>query len=139
MINLIIGTRGSGKTKHLIEIVNETAKTSKGNVVCIEKGDTLKFNASPQVKLCNIDEYEVNGYETYYGFLCGICAGNYDITDIFCDATFRIVGEKDFDLITRFLKKVDILSKNSEINFTFTLSCKASDLPGPLFTFAKEI
>ena len=64
MINLIIGTRGSGKTKHLIEIVNETAKTSKGNVVCIEKGNTLRFDISSSVRLCDVDEYGVSGYES---------------------------------------------------------------------------
>lgn len=136
MINLIIGPRGSGKTKHLIDVVNNAVKVSNGNVVCVEKGDNLKFNVSPQVKLCNIDEYSVKGYNSYFGFLSGICAGNYDITDVFCDATFRIIGEKDFNLIVDFLKKVSNLSKNTNITFTFTLSCNKEDLPD-MSSFAK--
>ena len=138
MINLIIGSRGSGKTKHLIELVNETAKTSKGNVVCIEKGNTLTFDVTSAVKLCDVDEYGVNGYDAYYGFLCGICAGNYDITDVFCDATYKIVGEKDFDLIADFLERVSALAEEANVKFTFTLSCDERDIPDRVFTFAAK-
>ena len=139
MINLIIGTRGSGKTKHLIEIVNETSKTSKGNVVCIEKGNTLRFDISSAVRLCDVDEYGVSGYDAYYGFLSGICAGNYDVTDIFCDATFKIVGGKDFDLIADFLERVSALAEDSNVKFTFTLSCDEKDIPDRVFTFASKL
>ena len=138
MINLIIGSRGSGKTKHLIELVNETAKTSKGNVVCIEKGSTLRFDVTSAVKLCDVDEYGVNGYDAYYGFLCGICAGNYDITDVFCDATYKNVGEKDFDLIADFLERVSALAEEANVKFTFTLSCDERDIPDRVFTFAAK-
>lgn len=139
MINLIIGKKGSGKTKKLIEIVNDTAKTSKGNVVCIEKGNTLRFDISSAVRLTDVDEYGINGYDTYYGFLAGICAGNYDVTDIFCDATFKIIGEKDFDLITEFLERVSALAEDSNVKFTFTLSCDEKDISSKVFTFAKKL
>ena len=138
MINLIIGSRGSGKTKHLIELVNETTKASKGNVVCIEKGSTLRFDVTSAAKLCDVDEYGVNGYDAYYGFLCGICAGNYDITDVFCDATYKIVGEKDFDLIADFLERVSALAEEANVKFTFTLSCDERDIPDRVFTFAAK-
>lgn len=139
MINLIIGPKGSGKTKRLVDMVNNTAKISKGNVVCIEKGDTLKFSANPSVKLCNINDYNIQGYDSYYGFLTGVCASNYDITDIFCDATFRIVGEKDFEKIAVFLKKVSDLSQKTNIRFILTLSCDEKDILSKVFTFARKI
>lgn len=139
MINLIIGPKGSGKTKRLVDMVNNTAKISKGNVVCIEKGDTLKFSANPSVKLCNINDYNIKGYDSYYGFLTGICASNYDITDIFCDATFRIVGEKDFERIAVFLKKVSDLSQKTNTRFILTLSCNEKDILSKVFTFARKI
>lgn len=139
MINLIIGPKGSGKTKRLVDMVNNTAKISKGNVVCIEKGDTLKFSANPSVKLCNINDYNIKGYDSYYGFLTGICASNYDITDIFCDATFRIVGEKDFERIAVFLKKVSDLSQKTNTRFLLTLSCNEKDILSKVFTFARKI
>ena len=135
MISLIIGNRGSGKTKKLIDCVNETAKNSKGNVVCVEKGDILRFDVSSSVRLINTEEYGINGADAYYGFLSGICAGNYDVTDIFADATFKIIG-KDFDTAADFIERVSALAEESNVRFTFTLSCDESDLPDKVFRYA---
>ena len=95
MIKLIVGNKGSGKTKRLIDMVNDAVKTSKGNVVCVEKGNTLKFDVSHQARLIDIEDYAVSGFEMFYGFFSGLFAGNYDITEVFVDATFKI-GGKDF-------------------------------------------
>ena len=65
MIKLIVGNKGSGKTKKLIDLVNQTAETSKGNVVCIEKGDTLTFSVSHKARLIDIEAYGVSGYGEY--------------------------------------------------------------------------
>jgi len=137
MILLIIGNKGTGKTKRLIELVNSTAETSKGNVICIEKGPKLSYNINYKVRLVNTDTYGING-DNYYGFLCGICAGNYDITDIFADATFKILG-RDIDALTDFLTKVSVLSEETMTNFTFTISCEEKDLPDAVFSNAKQI
>ena len=84
MIQLIIGNRGSGKTKKLIEAVNAAAESSNGNVVCVEQGPALKFDLTHKVRLVDTVVYGIAGYDTFYGLLAGICAGNYDVTDIFC-------------------------------------------------------
>ena len=68
MIKLIVGNKGSGKTKRLIDMVNDAVKTSKGNVVCVEKGNTLKFDVSHQARLIDIEDYAVSGFEMFYGF-----------------------------------------------------------------------
>lgn len=138
MISLIIGNKGSGKTKHLIENVNAAAKTTNGNVVCIEKGNKLRFDVSSSVRLIDTDEYGINGYDAYYGFLSGICAGNYDVTDIFGDATFKIIG-RDMQVVADFIKKVSALAEASNTKFTFTLSCDESEIPAEVFTYAKKI
>ena len=70
MIKLIIGNKGSGKTKRLIDLVNTTASETEGNVVCIEKGDVLTFSLSHKVRLIDAERYGIKGYDELYGLLC---------------------------------------------------------------------
>ena len=138
MISLIIGKKGSGKTKHLLENVNAAAQSSKGNVVCIEKGNTLTFDVSSVARLVDSDVYGISGYDAYYGFLSGICAGNYDVTDIFGDATLRI-GGRNYEDVADFIERVSALAEESGTKFTFTISCDESELPARIFNFAEKI
>ncbi len=138
MIKLIIGKKGSGKTKKLIDLVDSTAASSKGNVVCIEKGDVLTFSISHKARLVDITAYGASGYGEYYGFLCGLCAGNHDITDIFGDATLRI-GSRDYEELAEFLDRVSALAEDSQVNFYFTISCDEAELPEKIFTIAEKI
>lgn len=138
MIKLIVGKKGSGKTKKLMELVNETAQTSKGNVVCIEKGDTLTFSISHKARLIDIESYGVSGYGEYYGMLCGINAGNHDVTDIFGDATLRI-GSRDYGELADFLDRVSALAEESNVNFIFTVSCDEAELPAHIWEIAEKI
>ena len=92
MITLIVGKKGSGKTKKLIERANEAVKTSDGNVIVIEKGLKLTYDISHQARLVDSDAYGIKGSDALYGFVSGICAGNYDVTDIFIDSTLKIIG-----------------------------------------------
>ena len=96
MITLIIGNKGSGKTKRLIQLANEAVEKSNGNVVVIEKGAKLTYDVSHKARLIDIEQYNVSGFDAFYGFLSGICAGNYDVTDIFVDSTLKITG-RDFE------------------------------------------
>ncbi|MGN0573084.1 MAG: hypothetical protein ACI4IX_04015 [Acutalibacteraceae bacterium] len=138
MVNLIIGNKGSGKTKRLIELVNSAVEKSNGNVVCIEKERLLTYNVNYRARLVETDHYNVSGYEAFYGFLSGIVAGDHDITDVLVDATLKI-GGKDFAALAAFLKKVSELSNIAEQDFTFTISADESDLPEEIFTFCKKI
>ena len=137
MIKLIVGKRGSGKTKKLIDLVNDAAHTSKGNVVCIEKGDTLTFSISHKARLIDIEAYGVSGYGEYYGMLSGINAGNHDVTDIFGDATLRI-GTRDYNELADFLDRVSALSEDSHVNFIFTVSCDEAELPAHIWEIAEK-
>jgi len=137
MIKLIIGKKGSGKTKKLIDMVNEAAAVSKGNVVCIEKGDTLTFNITHKVRLIDAEAFGISGYNEYYGMLCGINAGNHDVTHIFGDATLRI-GSRNYDELVDFLDRVSALSEEGNVNFIFTLSCDEADLPAKIFEIAQK-
>ena len=93
MVSLIIGHKGTGKTKHLIDEVNKAMEASNGNVICIEKGSKLTYDINSRVRLVSADDFAISGYEAYYGFLAGMCAGDSDITDILADGTLKIGGE----------------------------------------------
>ena len=138
MIYLIIGNKGSGKTKRLIELVNGAVEKSNGNVVCIEKERLLTYNVNYRARLVETDHYGVSGYDAFYGFLAGIVAGDHDITDILVDATLKI-GGRDYEALTNFLEKVADLSKTAEQDITFTVSCDECDLPERIFTFCEKI
>lgn len=128
MITLIVGGKGTGKTKRLIEKAQQALEISKGNVIAIEKGKQLRYGLTHRVRLIDSDEFMVDGYFSLYGFLAGLCAGNYDITDIFVDGTFKICGD-DFEGLEVFIKKVNKLIQNSETNMAITISADESELP----------
>ena len=141
MISIILGHKGSGKTKSLISCVNKAIETSKGNVVCVEKETKLTYDVNYRARLIATDDYDVKGYDAFYGFLSGICAGDHDITDIFVDATYRIAEDKERtgEALSSFLKKVDELSKISDTKFTFTISSEMEELPEAMFEYCAKI
>lgn len=138
MIYLILGNKGSGKTKRLIDLVNAAVEKSNGNVVCIEKERLLTYNVNYRARLVETDHYGISGYDAFYGFLSGIIAGDHDITDVLVDATLKI-GGKDYEALICFLEKVAKLSKIAEQDFTFTISADEAELPAKIFEFCEKI
>ena len=134
MISLIIGKKGTGKTKVLVERVNDAVHVSSGNVVCVEKGGTLTFSVTHKARLVYADDYSINGYDEYFGMLAGIKAGNHDVTHIFGDATLRI-GTRNYDELAAFLAR---LSKIDDVEFVFTVSCDEAELPASIFEYAEK-
>ncbi|MCD7797254.1 MAG: hypothetical protein LUG95_06555 [Clostridiales bacterium] len=137
MIKLIIGNKGSGKTKKLIECVNECVLNSDGNVVCVEKEPKLTYDVSSKARLLETETYLINGHKAFYGFLAGICAGNYDVTDVLVDATFKIVG-REYEKLVQFFEMLSELSDATDVNFYFTISCDKEDLPVEIFDYCEE-
>ena len=135
MIKLIIGKKGSGKTKKLVDLVNEATSASLGNVVCIEKGDTLTYSVTHKARLIDADAFGISGYGEYYGMLAGIKSGNHDVTHIFGDATLRI-GTRDYEELVAFLER---LSKIDDVEFLFTVSADKEELPKKLFDIAEIV
>lgn len=128
MINLIIGKKGTGKTKRLVEHANEAAKKSTGNVVVIVKGNHLTYDISHDARLVDIDSYGIQGVDALGGFLCGICAGNYDVTDILVDSTLKIIGQ-DIKTLSEFIGKMNKLSVLADTKITLLVSADESTLP----------
>lgn len=135
MITLLTGKKGSGKTKKLIDLTHEAVENSKGNVVCVEKGDTLTFDVDHNARLVNIESYSVSGFDGLYGFISGLCAGNYDITDILVDSTLKI-GGGDLNDLTAFLARIKMLTDNAKVSITFSISADSADFPEEIFKLA---
>ena len=131
MIKLIVGNKGSGKTKKLVDGVNAAVAKDHGAVVCVEKGLKLTYDLSHKARLVDIETYDISGFDAFYGFLAGILAGNYDITDMYVDATLKI-GGKDLEGLAKMIDKLNKLTKDSEVELVFTVSCDPSELPESL-------
>ncbi len=128
MVTLLTGKKGSGKTKKLIQLANEAVAASSGNVVVVEKGTKLTYDVTHKARLIDTDHYEIKGYDMLFGFLSGICAGNYDVTDILVDSTFKICPES-LDGIEEFVKKISALADTAETKITLLISAAEEDLP----------
>ena len=121
MVKLILGVKGTGKTKTLIEMVNKAQNETKGCVVCIEKGNKLRYDVNSQVRLIDTVEYLIADAQTLFGFVAGIMASNYDVTDIFIDSCLKICNE-DVAAFEKFLLEVEALSLKNDVNFVITSS-----------------
>ncbi|MBE6562377.1 MAG: hypothetical protein E7660_01425 [Ruminococcaceae bacterium] len=121
MLKLIIGGKGAGKTKQLIELVNSSLDTTNGDVVCIEKGNKLRFDIKYQCRLIEADEFEIENGESLYGFVAGILASNNDVKHLFIDSALKIIGndEAEFD---KMIAKLDKLVNAKAVECVITSS-----------------
>ena len=124
MIKLFIGGKGSGKTKTLIEMVNNAVTASNGNVVCIEKGDKLIHDITYKARLIDTDAYSVKDADALYGIIAGILASNSDITDVFVDSALKIIGN-DVIAFEGMLKKLEKITEG--VNLVMTSSIAVED------------
>lgn len=138
MISLIVGHKGSGKTKRLVEMVNLAVESSKGNVVCVEKQPKLIYEVSHRARLIATDRFSLTGADAFYGFLCGVCSGDHDITDMLIDGTLRIIG-REKENIERFFQNIGLLEKETGVEFVFTVSADEKELPESIFKFCIKI
>ncbi len=127
MIKLIVGTKGSGKTKTMIDMINEATKTTSGNIVVIEKSMKLTTEINHAARLLDVDEYDINGAEMLYGFVAGVLAGNYDITEMFIDGILKVV-DHDMAAAGKVLAEIDKIAGKS-VEVVVTVSAAPEDLP----------
>ena len=131
MLKLIIGVKGTGKTKTLINLVNTAVDHSHGDVVCIEKGSKLMHEINNKTRLVDISEYKVNTAEQLFGFVCGALSANFDITDLFIDSALKICQE-DLAGLEKFANDVKPLLEARNVNFTMTVSVEVEKVPASL-------
>ena len=126
MVRLIMGGKGSGKTKQLIELINNAAKDEPGNVVCIEANRNMTYDIHYHIRLIDAEEYKLDSYELMRGFISGLYAGNYDITHVFIDNLCKIVGTDVNQETEGFLNWLDQFGEKNNLKFTATISADAS-------------
>ncbi len=137
MIKLIVGKKGSGKTKTLIDLVNAALSSTNGSVVCIEKGNKLNFEINYQCRLIDTDEYLVTDGQSLYGFIAGILASNHDVTDIFVDSALKIC-QNDAASFDVFLNELEALLKTNDINCVITSSIAVEEASDTVKKFIAE-
>ena len=127
MIKLIVGTKGTGKTKTMIDHINTVTKSTTGNVVVLEKSMQLTFDIDHAARLVDLDGYGISGYEMLYGFVAGVLAGNYDITELFIDGILKVV-DHDMEQAGKVLAEIDKITANN-VEVVVTVSANVEDLP----------
>lgn len=135
MVKIILGVKGTGKTKTLIDMVNTAAQASAGSVVCIEQGEKLRYDVSYQVRLVNTAEYAVADAQSLYGFIAGIHASNHDITHIFVDSALKVVGN-DAAGFDKFLIEADKFCAANDIELVLTVSLPVEEASETVKKFA---
>ena len=124
MLKLIIGVKGTGKTKNLINLVNTAVENSQGDVVCIEKGTKLRYDVKYKARLIDVNEYFVADAQSLYGFVAGILASNHDVTDLFIDSALKIC-ENDVAAFDKFVDEISALAEKLNVKIVMTSSIPA--------------
>jgi hypothetical protein len=127
MVNVLMGLKGSGKTKRLIELVNSAIQIEKGCVICIERGNKLTYDINYKARLIDISAFSIENFSMLKGFISGLYAGNYDITHIFIDNLFKAAGKEDMEAAGEFLKWLESFGKKNNVAFTVTISASVDE------------
>lgn len=134
MIKIIAGEKGTGKTARLVDDIN-TVAAQDNNVVCIERGTRLDQLLKPNVRLVNMKEYPISGYDQLIAFIMGICSKDYDLTHIYIDSIYKVADNSSIDDLAAFIGKLDTFLKDSAITATIVWSGKTDDLPADVKAF----
>lgn len=127
MVRVIMGVKGTGKTKQMIELINTAVQNEHGNVVCIERGPKLTYDINYKIRLVEASQYDMKSYDVLRGFISGLYAGNYDITHVFIDSLTKIVPSDATDLaVEEFLDWLNSFGEKNGIKFTVTISADTS-------------
>ena len=125
MLKVIMGHKGTGKTKDIIDLVKKAAEEENGAIVCMEKGDALKYDIPYSVRLVEAPSECTGNVEFLKGMICGMLASNYDLSHIFMDGLLRIVGELSDVNLEKFLDWTDKFSDKNNVKVTITISSDA--------------
>ena len=128
MIKIVAGLKGSGKTKKIIDDANNTVKTAKGNVVFIEKSNQLMYDLDRNIRLVDASEYSLQNYDRFTGFVKGLHAGNYDITNIYIDGLFKIVKDNTDETFEVFIKEIADFADRTGIEFFISASMDPANM-----------
>ena len=123
MVRVIMGVKGTGKTKQMIELINNAAKSEAGSVVCIEHGSKLTYDIHYQIRLIEAKEYALTSFDMLKGFISGLHAGNYDLTQVFVESLTKLINVSAEDpQVEHFLDWLNDFGEKNGIKFVVTIS-----------------
>ena len=135
MVKLIVGTKGSGKTKKMIDMANDHVNSAKGNLIFINKDKRLMYDLKHDIRFISIEDYDIEDIEGYTGFLYGIICSNHDIETIYVDSILKHANIDMVDVI-EFLDKLQIMGEKSDLDFRVSISSSLEELPDEIKKFA---
>lgn len=127
MIKIHIGLKGSGKTKRIIDDVNNAISLEKGNVVCITEGNRLMHDIDRNARMVDTEPFDIKNFDMFEGLLCGIIAQDFDVTHIFIDSVFKSVPSGNMTNIDELVVALEKLEEKFGVSFTVMVSADASD------------
>ena len=133
MVKLIIGNKGDGKTKHLLDRVNNQIKTASGNIVYLDKSTKHMHELNNKVRLINVKDYPLKNSDEFIGFICGIISQDYDLEQMYLDSFLKIAHLEGKDLSDS-LTQLNQISEQFKVDLCISISVEEKDLPD----FAKE-
>ncbi|MBE7024993.1 MAG: twitching motility protein PilT [Ruminococcaceae bacterium] len=135
MIRVILGEKGTGKTKMLLDSVHAAVESEKGNVVFINNGSQHITDVSHKIRLVDTSEFSIKNYEEFYGLVCGILAQNYDVSYIFVDSITKIASGEEAAL-EELLEKLEAICQKFEVQIAMTISMSVADASEKIKKFA---
>ena len=128
MVQLIVGVKGAGKTKKMLDHVHDSIKNVDGNIVYLDKSSQNMHELDNKVSLINVSEYPIQNTDQFLGFVCGICSQDYDLQEIYLDGFLKISGLEGKD-ISDALKQLNKISEQFKVNMILSVSMNEEDLP----------
>lgn len=128
MVQLIVGKKGKGKTKHLLDKVNNEVKSVSGNIVYLDKSAKHMYELNNKVRLINVTDYLVTNSDEFAGFICGIISQDHDLQQMYFDSFLKIACLENTD-ITSVLEKLDEISSKFKVDFILSVSLDEGELP----------
>ena len=128
MVQLIVGNKGKGKTKHLLDKVNNEIKNVSGNIVYLDKSTKHMYELNNKVRLINVPDYMVTNSDEFIGFICGIISQDHDLQQMYLDSFLRIacLEEQDYSAT---IHKLEEISEKFKVDFVISISKDEAELP----------
>lgn len=127
MVQLIVGEKGKGKTKHLLDKVNTEVKTVSGNVVYLDKSAKHMYELNNKVRLIDVSDYLIDNYSEFIGFVSGIVSQDHDLEKMYFDS-FLIISKSDISQLDEIIEKLDKLSAKFGVDFIISVSANVANL-----------
>lgn len=128
MVQLIVGNKGKGKTKYLLEKVNSEIQKVEGNIVYLDKSTKKMYELNNKIRLINVPDYLVSTSEEFLGFICGIISQDHDLQQMYLDSLLQVACIEDKD-ISQVVHKLDTISEKFHIDFVLSVSMDEKELP----------